>query len=675
MAAPEDGVVDAVIAVPLANEEPGEVERDFNAGPSASDAVSTIGAPEDSGDIEADVGAEAVDVEIDADGDAKAEPDEPTYDEQDADTEARAAQADEDAEAGTEAAAQPSGPRHMNVIVKGEDDVEKTYIVHLEGPTHRKPFLGGYRHRKTGVVFHNAATQTMRRARTPARDLYHRTTQTAILRSEPKFATQTSVHTSTQMSKVGHYVTRETDKVIQGAGYETAQDWHARRVKAVIVIQTFFRRWKAQTFVHQLREARDNYQRWVIEEAQRERDAEERAFEWDMFRRLNPRTAEDFDMLYSSLETWRREQEERIQTLPAEAQQKARMDLLTQQSKYLASIDQLKLIADEDNRARRIDRFLEAAATPRQWENPQYGLSVAMETADTKRAKEIRDLYRLLKMTELELDERLDALLQVKAVVEKYNTSLCAEILDLIQREADMIGRNMTSSVLTGLRQRLLNLFLQFAEDPQYNPEAARLLPVHQDKSFFRGNVARAAGTDVFLTTNRFDVPTTSTRGLGRSKEQERAYNRAIHREDNRLFRIMLDAARVAEQRRDGNATCVMLMTPRDVRYLVESIWGSKSALSEESDLRRLVLARWNKAKPLSPWNVVLLDQAEVAAHEKLDAVEQNYGPAFLARVQQKHLRAKQHFATLRAHLNQARKQDSTRAADLHGKLPNAVPA
>ena len=48
------------------------------------------------------------------------------------------------------------------------------------------------------------------------------------------------------------------------------------------------------------------------------------------------------------------------------------------------------------------------------------------------------------------------------------------EIVDLIDREADMLNRGRTETSLEGLRKRLSNLFLQFIETPEFNPEAAR---------------------------------------------------------------------------------------------------------------------------------------------------------------------------------------------------------
>lgn len=166
---------------------------------------------------------------------------------------------------------------------------------------------------------------------------------------------------------------------------------------------------------------------------------------------------------------WRRQQDDSIALLSNEDhRQEARVILLDQQTKYvallytaaasislhvsryLAAIDQLKLIADEDNRERRIERFLDATSNPRQWSNAEYGMTVAMETPDTKRAKHLKEIYLLLRIPDLEVDERLDALLQLKAVVEEYPDKLCREILELVQREAELVARQIKGTKLQG---------------------------------------------------------------------------------------------------------------------------------------------------------------------------------------------------------------------------------
>ena len=58
-----------------------------------------------------------------------------------------------------------------------------------------------------------------------------------------------------------------------------------------------------------------------------------------------------------------------------------------------------------------------------------------------------------------------------------------------------------------------------------------------------------------------------------------------------------------------------------DLRYLIESIWNTQSALSAQNDLYDLVFIRWNKHEEWSPWNCILLTKEEASAHEKLENV------------------------------------------------------
>lgn len=87
-----------------------------------------------------------------------------------------------------------------------------------------------------------------------------------------------------------------------------------------------------------------------------------------------------------------------------------------------------------------------------------------------------------LKLKNLSIDERLDILVNTKWTVKEWDCNLTREIVELIDREADMLNRGRPEKSLdglfrlklVGLRQRLCNLFLQFIETPEFNPEAAR---------------------------------------------------------------------------------------------------------------------------------------------------------------------------------------------------------
>ena len=78
----------------------------------------------------------------------------------------------------------------------------------------------------------------------------------------------------------------------------------------------------------------------------------------------------------------------------------------------------------------------------------------------------------------LTIDERLDVLLHIKWTVKEFDCNLTRDIVELIDREADMLNRGRSEASLTGLRKRLANLFLQFIETPEFNPESARFQKV-----------------------------------------------------------------------------------------------------------------------------------------------------------------------------------------------------
>lgn len=99
------------------------------------------------------------------------------------------------------------------------------------------------------------------------------------------------------------------------------------------------------------------------------------------------------------------------------------------------------------------------------------------------------------------------------------------------------------------------------------------------------------------------------------------------------------------------------MLSVSDVRYIVDTIWSGRSALSEEDEVKALVLCRWIKSAELTPWNCILLTEEEAEAHLKLADPTTEYGDALVSRVRHKHLRAKQHFVALQSHLQRARKQ------------------
>lgn len=66
----------------------------------------------------------------------------------------------------------------------------------------------------------------------------------------------------------------------------------------------------------------------------------------------------------------------------------------------------------------------------------------------------------------------------VYLILQEHDCKLTQEIIELIDREADLLMRGVKETNLEGLRRRISTLFLQYIKTPTFNPEAARLLKV-----------------------------------------------------------------------------------------------------------------------------------------------------------------------------------------------------
>lgn len=92
------------------------------------------------------------------------------------------------------------------------------------------------------------------------------------------------------------------------------------------------------------------------------------------------------------------------------------------------------------NKDEKIHKFLKAMSDPKLWKRSDNRCT-EVHTPFTTRAKELMDLYNGLKLPYLSIDERLDLLLHTKWTVKEFDCNLTREIVDLIDREADMLNR------------------------------------------------------------------------------------------------------------------------------------------------------------------------------------------------------------------------------------------
>lgn len=86
---------------------------------------------------------------------------------------------------------------YFDSLTSDEGDVQEL-LVEIERPCHQKRFLGGYRHRLTGVEYHHAAVQTLQKRR-PDRGVQLFSRDTQVTTKTPR-----TLKTSTSVQETDH---------------------------------------------------------------------------------------------------------------------------------------------------------------------------------------------------------------------------------------------------------------------------------------------------------------------------------------------------------------------------------------------------------------------------------------------------------------------------------------
>lgn len=250
---------------------------------------------------------------------------------------------------------------HVNTGYKNTGDGNQDFreiVVEIERSNIKKPFLGGFRNKLTGKEYHNASAQTMKRLR-PDNGIpkFCRDTQTVVSHHTK---IQTRMDMATQMTKPGVFVSRIEDRLLTPRPYQTAEQREAIIVRNVIIIQKYYRRWLAKRRFNALKAAYEERVRWERErEEKRLQDIENRRKN-DIYRRLNPRTKDDFEILYSALEKWRLEELAKINASKTGAARKAALAMLVdQEAELIATIERYKIEASKENKEKQIQQLLD----------------------------------------------------------------------------------------------------------------------------------------------------------------------------------------------------------------------------------------------------------------------------------------------------------------------------
>eukprot|EP00767_Chilomastix_cuspidata_P002828 gnl/Chilomastix_cuspidata/2957.p1 GENE.gnl/Chilomastix_cuspidata/2957~~gnl/Chilomastix_cuspidata/2957.p1 ORF type:complete len:454 (+),score=153.26 gnl/Chilomastix_cuspidata/2957:239-1600(+) len=357
------------------------------------------------------------------------------------------------------------------------------HVRYLEFPS---VSFGGYRNTKTGIEYYHASSQTDVTLCHWRRNHYFALSRGRMY-SPPEKKTRDTQTAETRQQyiemprEVGTQPPRpdllpdadEGRKMVGSAQrYEPSEKYLVRAQRAAVLVQSWWRGILARRVAATLRAERAEEERRLEEERRAEQQRLEEEHEREIERRMHPKTRADFEILYSELAEWVSNQTWEINDagLPEPARLAALSLLLDKETKLLQAIDRLKIEAAHENKASHRVRFLDRMSKPKLW-TLSDGSVAETHTPYTLRARDLYDLYTLLE-TPLPVDDRLECLLRVKSTVREFDCQLTREIVELIDREADLVQRSRPMGALKGLRVRLTNLFFQFCETPEFNPAA-----------------------------------------------------------------------------------------------------------------------------------------------------------------------------------------------------------
>jgi len=233
-------------------------------------------------------------------------------------------------------------PPKFEVEIRLSDNQIKIVTVEVEKQQRAKPYFGGYRNNRTGVTFHHAFSQTDQIANYHP-DKNERMVQTYQYKTK---STHMMREQGAQMERPGLFIDRRDDKIIFPGRYYSSDRWMKDREKTTLYIQCMVRGWFARKRAFALRKARFDRDQELLAKQKELQEAEEKRHKEEIERRMHPKTAKDFEILYNELEAWRLNETKKIKNsseLSHDEKALALEELLKKETKILQQIDRLKI--------------------------------------------------------------------------------------------------------------------------------------------------------------------------------------------------------------------------------------------------------------------------------------------------------------------------------------------
>lgn len=317
-----------------------------------------------------------------------------------------------------------------------------------------RPYLGGWRHKCTGVIYLNVQTQT-ETLKMLTKETCTRFVQYIWMIDKE---TQTPCDHPTQMCRSDCFISNESDKYLTSKPYETHNEM-IRRIgydEKARIIQRSYRMYKLlkhiREFARQYRELVENSKKYEEEKAiiYKKRHQEE------ILRRIDPKSRLDFDMLYDIVEKWRHDRLASIKKRFFRAARCAENYLILEKTvEMLNAIDRNRQKLRNRCRIQKRVKFLTINCKSVSWHGYK-GKLVKMVTMRNQRARELKTIYESLTDYSVTRGERMEILTMLKKSLEVHNCVAVFHLIRLLDEELDYLSRGMTKYMsLNYFRERI----------------------------------------------------------------------------------------------------------------------------------------------------------------------------------------------------------------------------
>lgn len=188
-----------------------------------------------------------------------------------------------------------------------------------------------------------------------------------------------------------------------------------------------------------------------------------------------PKTKQDFDLLYAQVESWKETEIARINEQYIGAPKIAELNaLLDKEIKLLNGIQRQRLLLKRELENERNAKLLDKLGKPVSWVTNK-NKKIEMDTIRTQRARYLTKYYVEMKKS-LNAEERLTVLAHVIPVIFNEVHSKVPDLIEMIERERNMLIRGVEMDCLEGLRKRQNVLFMDIIKNEENDKRESKCL-------------------------------------------------------------------------------------------------------------------------------------------------------------------------------------------------------